>query len=553
MESNFSEYIVSARKYRPQTFDSMVGQEHVTNTLKNAILNNKIAQAYLFFGPRGVGKTTCARVFAKTINCMQLREDGEACNVCDSCKAFHSSTSFNIYELDAASNNSVEDIRQLIDQVRYPPQIAKYKVYIIDEVHMLSAAAFNAFLKTLEEPPPYAKFILATTEKNKVLPTILSRCQVFNFNRIKTEDIAKYLERIASKEGHQFEHEAIRVIAQKADGGLRDACSIYDQMVAFTQGNITAHAVIENLHVLDYDYYFQMTEAFLNRDYRSVLLLLDDILSKGFDAQNVLIGLMDHLRYLLLARDPQTLIVLDLSDNARVAVIQQSKKCSDEFLLNALSILNKADVNLRLSRHQRLHLEIHLLQLANIEQKMGGNEKKNIAYSDTDKLENGNSKDLIMNERAHGVKVIKVSDQPVTYIASVEQTFSIKKVRDPLQENGNSGKAAIGNGENKKDISIEKKENVSIQDEGDAIGAKVFDKMEDAKKEAEQIEKQRGNKVVDEGNNHEHDELSKNEIKNETHKNEDGTMSITEKRYKLLLLQNVLLEEMKVKLHLEFK
>lgn len=315
--SNNTTYIVSARKYRPQSFETIVGQEHVTNTLKNAILTQKIAQAYLFFGPRGVGKTTCARVFAKTINCLNLQPNGEACNECASCKAFNSNTSFNIYELDAASNNSVEDIRQLIDQVRYPPQLGKYKVYIIDEVHMLSTAAFNAFLKTLEEPPPYAKFILATTEKNKVLPTILSRCQVFNFNRIKTEDITRYLEKIAVKENHQYELEALRIIAEKADGGLRDACSIYDQMAAFTQGNITKQAVIENLHVLDYDYYFQLTEAFLNQDHTQILLLLDSILTKGFDPQNVLVGLIDHLRYLLLAKDPQTTILMDMSDSAR--------------------------------------------------------------------------------------------------------------------------------------------------------------------------------------------------------------------------------------------
>jgi DNA polymerase-3 subunit gamma/tau len=376
--SNNTTYIVSARKYRPQSFETIVGQEHVTNTLKNAILTQKIAQAYLFFGPRGVGKTTCARVFAKTINCLNLQPNGEACNECASCKAFNSNTSFNIYELDAASNNSVEDIRQLIDQVRYPPQLGKYKVYIIDEVHMLSTAAFNAFLKTLEEPPPYAKFILATTEKNKVLPTILSRCQVFNFNRIKTEDITRYLEKIAVKENHQYELEALRIIAEKADGGLRDACSIYDQMAAFTQGNITKQAVIENLHVLDYDYYFQLTEAFLNQDHTQILLLLDSILTKGFDPQNVLVGLIDHLRYLLLAKDPQTTILMDMSDSAREAILQQSRKCNERFLLNALSILNKADINFRSSRHQRLHIEIHLLQIAHLSQSLADAEKKKL-------------------------------------------------------------------------------------------------------------------------------------------------------------------------------
>jgi DNA polymerase-3 subunit gamma/tau len=353
---------------------------------------------------------------------MFLPYNGEACNECASCKAFNSNTSFNIYELDAASNNSVEDIRQLIDQVRYPPQLGKYKVYIIDEVHMLSTAAFNAFLKTLEEPPPYAKFILATTEKNKVLPTILSRCQVFNFNRIKTEDITRYLEKIAVKENHQYELEALRIIAEKADGGLRDACSIYDQMAAFTQGNITKQAVIENLHVLDYDYYFQLTEAFLNQDHTQILLLLDSILTKGFDPQNVLVGLIDHLRYLLLAKDPQTTILMDMSDSAREAILQQSRKCNERFLLNALSILNKADINFRSSRHQRLHLEIHLLQIAHLSQSLADAEKKNL--NEPSPSQNPN-----VSTSSKETKGVKVSEKPILNQVIVKTTASISSFK----------------------------------------------------------------------------------------------------------------------------
>ncbi len=428
--SDTQTYIVSARKYRPQTFDTIVGQESVTNTLKNSILSGNIAQAYLFFGPRGVGKTTCARVFAKTINCQNLKpQDVEACNECVSCKSFNSNTSFNIYELDAASNNSVEDIRQLIDQVRYPPQIGKYKVYIIDEVHMLSTAAFNAFLKTLEEPPAHAKFILATTERNKVLPTILSRCQVFSFNRIKTEDIANYLKKIAKKENHKYEDDALTIIAQKADGGLRDACSIFDQMAAYTSGNITKEAVVKNLHILDYDYYFNLTNAIINQQPHSVLLMLDEILKKGFDLQNVLVGLIDHMRYLLIAKDPQVLYILDLSDTVKTSILQQTKQCSERFLLNALSILNKTDVGYKSAIHQRLHIEIHLLQLCNlIQQIKEAEEKKNL-------ISNQNtSPGTVINPdeqptsypQNHKIKIIKVTDKPVINNATISTTTSLK-------------------------------------------------------------------------------------------------------------------------------
>ncbi|HWY10451.1 MAG TPA: DNA polymerase III subunit gamma/tau, partial [Bacteroidia bacterium] len=308
-------FIVSARKYRPQHFNTVVGQSHITNTLKNAILHKQLAQAYLFCGPRGIGKTTCARIFAKTINCSNLTPEGEACDKCVSCESFNSGASLNVDELDAASSNSVDDIRNLVDKVRVPPQIGEYKVYIIDEVHMLSSAAFNAFLKTLEEPPKHAKFILATTEKHKIIPTILSRCQVFNFNRIKNEDISKHLAFIAKSENVTFEPEALHVIAQKADGALRDALSIFDQMVAFTGNHLSYKAVVENLHVLDFDYYFKITDFLLNQKLADVMLTFDDILKKGFDGHNFINGLGEHLRNVMVSRDPQTVQLLEISEN----------------------------------------------------------------------------------------------------------------------------------------------------------------------------------------------------------------------------------------------
>jgi len=553
--SNNTTYIVSARKYRPQSFETIVGQEHVTNTLKNAILTQKIAQAYLFFGPRGVGKTTCARVFAKTINCLNLQPNGEACNECASCKAFNSNTSFNIYELDAASNNSVEDIRQLIDQVRYPPQLGKYKVYIIDEVHMLSTAAFNAFLKTLEEPPPYAKFILATTEKNKVLPTILSRCQVFNFNRIKTEAITRYLEKIAVKENHQYELEALRIIAEKADGGLRDACSIYDQMAAFTQGNITKQAVIENLHVLDYDYYFQLTEAFLNQDHTQILLLLDSILTKGFDPQNVLVGLIDHLRYLLLAKDPQTTILMDMSDSAREAILQQSRKCNERFLLNALSILNKADINFRSSRHQRLHLEIHLLQIAHLSQSLADAEKKNL--NEPSPSQNPN-----VSISSKETKVVKVSEKPilnqviVKTIASIssfkqntntsETNYELKhtefKAQTEISSSFASTSETISNSTSS--VKTELPTNSSSLSQNEYTENIIKDEIKDTSiKYTESTSDQTNPNIPKEDNKKTNTSISNN----------SGVQNITEKRYTALINQNPLLEELRVRLNLKFK
>jgi DNA polymerase III subunit gamma/tau len=356
-------FIVSARKYRPQHFNTVVGQSHITNTLKNAIITKQLAQAYLFCGPRGVGKTTCARIFAKTINCTNVSETGEACGSCESCESFDSGASLNVYELDAASNNSVEDIRNLVDQVRFAPQLGEYKVYIIDEVHMLSTAAFNAFLKTLEEPPKHAKFILATTEKHKIIPTILSRCQVFNFNRIKTEDISSHLAYMAKEEQVSFEPEALHVIAQKADGGLRDACSIFDQMVAFTGNHLTYKQVVENLNVLDYDYYFKITDAFAANNLSDIMLTFDDILKKGFDAHNFLIGLGEHLRNLLVSKDPQTISLLEISENLKQRYAQQSQQCSVTFLLKSLALISKTDVNYKSAKNQRLLVEMALMQL----------------------------------------------------------------------------------------------------------------------------------------------------------------------------------------------
>lgn len=356
-------FIVSARKYRPQHFNTVVGQGHITATLKNAILNRQLAQAYLFCGPRGVGKTTCARIFAKTINCTSMTPEGEACDQCESCKSFNSGASLNVYELDAASNNSVEDIRNLVDQVRFAPQLGEYRVYIIDEVHMLSTAAFNAFLKTLEEPPRHAKFILATTEKHKIIPTILSRCQVFNFNRIKTEDISDHLAFMAKNEGVTFEPEALHVIAQKADGGLRDACSIFDQMVAFTGNHLTYKQIVENLNVLDYDYYFRLTDAFLNQRLPEVMVTFDDILRKGFDGHHFLIGMGEHLRNLLVSQDAQTTSLLEVSESLRQRYAQQARLCGQGFLLRGLSLISKTDVNFKSAKNQRLLVEMALIQL----------------------------------------------------------------------------------------------------------------------------------------------------------------------------------------------
>lgn len=359
-------YIVSARKYRPSTFESVVGQRALTTTLKNAIATQKLAHAYLFCGPRGVGKTTCARIFAKTINCMTPTADGEACNECESCVAFNEQRSYNIHELDAASNNSVDDIRQLVEQVRIPPQIGKYKVYIIDEVHMLSASAFNAFLKTLEEPPRHAIFILATTEKHKILPTILSRCQIYDFNRISVEDTVNHLSYVAAKENITAEPEALNVIAMKADGGMRDALSIFDQVVSFTGGNITYKSVIENLNVLDYEYYFRLTDCFLENRVSDALLLFNDVLNKGFDGSHFITGLSSHCRDLLVSKDAATLPLLEVGASIRQRYQEQAQKCPLQFLYRAMKLCNDCDLNYRASKNKRLLVELTLIQVAQL-------------------------------------------------------------------------------------------------------------------------------------------------------------------------------------------
>ncbi len=356
------QYIVSARKYRPATFDMVVGQRALTTTLLNAIRTGKLAHAYLFCGPRGVGKTTCARIFAKTINCENLNDKGEPCNLCESCRAFEEQRSLNIHELDAASNNSVDDIRELIEQVRIPPQIGRYKVFIIDEVHMLSSQAFNAFLKTLEEPPKYVIFILATTEKHKILPTILSRCQVYDFARITIQSTVEHLKYVAEKEGYKVEEEALNLIAQKADGGMRDALSIFDQMASFTQGNITYQSTLENLNILDAEYYFRIVDNILNQDIESSLLLFNEILEKGFDGGNFIAGLASHLRNLLVSRDAKTLPLLEVSEAQRQRFHEQSQRCRPKFLYRAIKICNDCDLGYRQSRNKRLQVEICLIQ-----------------------------------------------------------------------------------------------------------------------------------------------------------------------------------------------
>jgi len=360
------EYIVSARKYRPLNFDAVVGQRALTTTLKNAIASGKLAHAYLFCGPRGVGKTTCARIFAKAINCLSPKDGGDACGTCESCVAFDQQRSMNIHELDAASNNSVEDIRELTKQVQIPPQIGKYKVFIIDEVHMLSASAFNAFLKTLEEPPSYVIFILATTEKHKILPTILSRCQVYDFQRMTSQLTVDHLMYVAQKEGYTAEPEALSLIAEKADGGMRDALSIFDQMVSFTGGNITYEQVAKNLNVLSTEYYFQLVDHFLAGNVQSSLLLLNEVLNKGFDGGNFINGLASHLRNLLVSQDAVTLPLLEMSDKMRSKYQEQAQKCKPKFLYQAIRLCNECDQSYRTSRNKRLQVEICLIQAAQL-------------------------------------------------------------------------------------------------------------------------------------------------------------------------------------------
>ena len=379
-----SGFIVSARKYRPESFDTVVGQDTITRTLKNAIRKNQLAHAYLFCGPRGVGKTTCARIFAKTINCLNITAETEACNQCESCASFRESRSFNIHELDAASNNTVDDIRSLTDQVRIPPQIGKYSIYIIDEVHMLSASAFNAFLKTLEEPPHHAIFILATTQKEKIIPTVLSRCQIFDFHRIKVTDIVNHLSYVASSEGVKAGPDVLSIIAQKADGAMRDALSIFDQIVSYSGKELSYAQIIESLNVLDYEYYFRMTSLFLEGNVADTLILFNEIMEKGFDPHTFLNGLSRHFRDLLVCRDPATIVLLDVADSVRERYLQQSAAASAEFLFLALEVVNQFDIHFRNSRNQRLHTELALIRLCRLINPSGtATEKKNPDVKDT--------------------------------------------------------------------------------------------------------------------------------------------------------------------------
>jgi len=369
-----SDFIVSARKYRPSTFDAVVGQSSITSTLKNAINNNQLAQSFLFCGPRGVGKTSCARILAKTINCEKITENVEACNECVSCKSFNENASFNVHELDAASNNSVDDIRKLVDQVRFAPQIGEYNIYIIDEVHMLSAQAFNAFLKTLEEPPKHAKFILATTEKHKIIPTILSRCQIFDFKRVGINDISNHLAFVAKSEGIETQQEALHLIAQKSDGAMRDSLSLFDRLVSFSEKELTYQGVIEHLNILDYDYYFKVTDALLKNDINSLLILFNEILENGFDGHHFINGLAEHLRDLLVAKDESTLQLLEKGDALQNRYLEQSKACELSFLIPALNLCNECDVQYKTANNKRLLVELSLMRISSIGHQMA--EKK---------------------------------------------------------------------------------------------------------------------------------------------------------------------------------
>lgn len=402
-------FVVSARKYRPAIFDSVVGQSAITGTLKNAMRSNHLAQAFLFCGPRGVGKTTCARILAKTINCQNLTENIEACNECDSCKSFNTGHSLNIFELDAASNNSVDDIRSLISQVSFAPQLGKYKVYIIDEVHMLSQAAFNAFLKTLEEPPKHAVFILATTEKHKIIPTILSRCQIFDFHRIQVKDISSHLDYIAKNEGINAEPDALHIIAQKADGALRDALSIFDQLVSFAGKTLTYQSVITNLNVLDYDYYFTITEDILQHKIPKTLLVFNEILNKGFDGHNFIMGLAEHFRNLLVCKDSSTIQLLEVSDNIKAKYLEQCGKCAEAFLLKGLEISNKCDVQYKMSKNPRLLVELCLMQLCSVDTTDFSAEKKNseIKILPPENRQNGNLLQEINPNRPLTISIVE--------------------------------------------------------------------------------------------------------------------------------------------------
>jgi DNA polymerase-3 subunit gamma/tau len=453
-------FIISARKYRPATFKQVVGQEAITSTLQNAIKHQHLAQAFLFTGPRGVGKTTCARILAKTINCKNLKENLEPCDACESCTAFNNSASFNIHELDAASNNSVDDIRSLVDQVRIPPQVGSYKVYIIDEVHMLSQAAFNAFLKTLEEPPAYAKFILATTEKHKILPTILSRCQIFDFRRISVEDIAKYLAYVADNERIDAELEALHIIAQKADGALRDALSTFDQIVSYSGDSLTYKNVIENLNILDYEYYFKVSEAILNADISELLLIFNEIIENGFDGQHFINGLTEHLRNLLIIKDPATIQLLLASPALKEKYNDQSIRFEAEILMKSIDTCNKYDLSYKTSNNKRLHVEIALMQLSQI--------NRNKTVTESKKAVTASAKTISEDVKAYKKpEQPKVEPKPQTEPKPATISIKEKEPKTRSKEEGNGRKV----------------KNISIKDSLNALKNKKEEAV-DVQKEA---------------------------------------------------------------------
>jgi DNA polymerase III subunit gamma/tau len=415
-------FVVSARKYRPATFDTVVGQSHITTTLRNAIRTGQLAQAFLFCGPRGVGKTTCARILAKTINCLHLTPEGEACNTCDSCVAFNRNASFNVHELDAASNNSVDDVRDLVEQVRYPPQAGKYKVYIIDEVHMLSNAAFNAFLKTLEEPPGYAIFILATTEKHKILPTILSRCQIFDFNRIQISDIAGQLADIAHKENITAETEALQLIARKADGGMRDALSMFDMLVTFSRDRtLTYRNAVDNLHVLDYEYYFKIADALLEQNAGAGMVILDEILRKGFDGHNFISGLTEHFRNLMVCRDAQTVPLLEVSEAVRQKYAMQAKQAGLSFIISAMNLGSQCELSYKQSKNPRLLVELALVKMAHLPSV------------------------IHLHQNGNGEEVIKKKPEPVAPIMAVQESNGEYGKVNGIPSNGSPVEAEVKN------------------------------------------------------------------------------------------------------------
>ncbi|HJS55598.1 MAG TPA: DNA polymerase III subunit gamma/tau, partial [Chitinophagaceae bacterium] len=463
-------FIVSARKYRPQTFDTVVGQSHITTTLKNAIRHNQLAHAFLFCGPRGVGKTTCARILAKTINCEKQTKDGEACNTCQSCISFNEGTSLNIHELDAASNNSVDDIRTLVDQVRFAPQAGKYKVYIIDEVHMLSSSAFNAFLKTLEEPPPFAIFILATTEKHKILPTILSRCQIFDFKRITNNDTVEHLQEICDKEEIKAEKPALQLIAQKSEGCMRDALSIMDKIVSFTNGELTYQNTLEHLNILDADYYFKLMDCMLKQDLSGAMVLYDDINKKGFEGDLVLNGFAEFIRNLLVCTDEKVANLLEAVESFREKYISTAKYISPSFLISALNIINEAEINYKAARNKRLHVELVIIKLCYLQQAIelssdnAGVSKKKVAESSigfrtaaikpltNEKAEVKSRQPGVRSRESEAKLVIETSfakEASESYRQPEPQTSNLKldttrlsaldKIRKQVKGNGNNG------------------------------------------------------------------------------------------------------------------